>query len=40
MMEEKKEEVDEHLQDVADGIGCAEIWETLSENRKRNKCEG
>ncbi|WP_440006438.1 hypothetical protein [Halomicrococcus sp. SG-WS-1] len=23
----------EHLQDVADGGGCTEIWEHLSENR-------
>jgi hypothetical protein len=24
---------DAHLQDLNDGIGCTEIWETLSEQR-------
>lgn len=24
---------DEHLVDVDDGCGCAEVWEHLSENR-------
>lgn len=24
---------DEHLEDVEDGAGCTEIWETLSERR-------
>ena len=26
-------EVDSHLDDVADGSGCTEIWEHLSEQR-------
>lgn len=25
---------DAHLQDVEDGAGCTEIWETLSEQRE------
>lgn len=25
---------DEHLEDVEDGCGCAEIWEHLSEQRE------
>lgn len=24
---------DEHLQDVEDGCGCAEVWEHLSDQR-------
>jgi hypothetical protein len=24
---------DEHLQDIEDGAGCAEIWEKLTERR-------
>lgn len=33
--EERRRESDDedHLEDVADGAGCAEIWETLSERR-------
>lgn len=27
-------ETDDHLDDLADGAGCTEIWEHLSENRK------
>lgn len=26
----------EHLDDVADGSGCTEIWEQLSERRERS----
>ena len=26
-------ETDEHLEDIADGSGCTEIWEHLSEKR-------
>jgi hypothetical protein len=25
----------EHLEDVPDGCGCAEVWEHLSERRKK-----
>ena len=25
----------DHLSDVADGAGCTEIWETLSERREQ-----
>lgn len=25
---------DDHLTDIDDGCGCAEIWEYLSENRE------
>lgn len=28
---------DEHLSDVADGCGCAEIWEHLSDRRNGEK---
>ncbi|ACV11283.1 hypothetical protein Huta_1104 [Halorhabdus utahensis DSM 12940] len=24
----------EHLDDVEDGCGCAEVWETMSEHRE------
>lgn len=26
-------EADEHLEDVADGCGCTEMWEHMSEHR-------
>ncbi|WP_459808644.1 hypothetical protein [Halopiger thermotolerans] len=29
-----RERDDEHLRDVADGCGCAEIWEHASEQRQ------
>lgn len=31
--EAEAEQAREHLEDVDDGCGCAEIWEHLSENR-------
>jgi streptomycin 6-kinase len=31
--DEDEEEIGEHLADVRDGCGCAEIWEHLSEER-------
>jgi hypothetical protein len=31
--EAEAEQAREHLKDVDDGCGCAEIWEHLSENR-------
>jgi hypothetical protein len=31
-----EEESNEHLRDVEDGCGCAEIWEHLSERRAKN----
>ncbi|MFB6162880.1 MAG: hypothetical protein ABEJ86_05520 [Halococcoides sp.] len=27
------ERVDDHLEDIEDGCGCAEVWEHLSEER-------
>lgn len=27
----------EHLEDVEEGAGCVEIWETLSERRSRTE---
>lgn len=27
-------DADEHLDDVEDGCGCAEVWEHLSEKRQ------
>lgn len=32
-MSNSEKPTDEHLQDVEDGAGCTEIWETLSEKR-------
>jgi len=29
----EEQQVREHLEDVEDGCGCAEIWEHLSEQR-------
>ena len=29
----RAEATDEHLADIADGDGCVEIWERLSERR-------
>lgn len=31
--EDEEEEIREHLQDVDDGCGCAEVWEHMSEQR-------
>lgn len=31
---EEEEDIREHLQNVEDGCGCAEIWEHLSEERE------
>ena len=31
--DDEREEVGEHLADVNDGCGCAEIWEYLSDER-------
>ncbi len=34
----KKQNQDtDHLKDLEDGIGCTEIWEKLSEKRKKQK---
>ncbi len=30
---------DAHLQDVEDGAGCTEIWETLSERREAENAD-
>ena len=32
-------EIDEHLDDVPDGAGCTEVWETLSDHRDRSDTE-
>jgi hypothetical protein len=32
-MDEPAESPSDHLDDVDDGCGCAEVWEHLSENR-------
>lgn len=32
--EDEEEEIREHLQDVDDGCGCAEVWEHTSEQRE------
>lgn len=32
--EAEEEQVDEHLEDVEDGCGCAEVWEHLSDQRE------
>lgn len=32
-MSNRNQAEDEHLGEVEDGAGCAEIWETLSERR-------
>ena len=34
MESDTRENVDEHLADVPDGCGCAEVWEHLSEQRE------
>jgi len=34
-MSETPDDDYEHLEDVEDGCGCAEIWETMSEQRGR-----
>ena len=31
--DEDEKVVDEHLESIEDGCGCAEVWEHLSENR-------
>lgn len=31
--DEEEEDIREHLQDVDDGCGCAEIWEHMSDER-------
>lgn len=31
--DEESERDDDHLQDIDAGCGCAEVWETLSEQR-------
>ncbi|WEL16696.1 MULTISPECIES: hypothetical protein [unclassified Halorhabdus] len=33
-MSETHDADDDHLDDVEDGCGCAEIWETMSEQRE------
>jgi hypothetical protein len=30
---------DEHLDDVADGCGCVEVWEHMSERRAQEEAE-
>jgi len=35
--DDKRATADDHLQDVEDGCGCAEVWEHLSEERGRTK---
>ena len=37
MMSNRKPRDDEHLEDVGDGAGCTEIWETLSRRRREPK---
>lgn len=32
--DDEEEAPEDHLSDVADGCGCAEIWEHLSEYRE------
>ena len=32
-MSEKSERPSEHVADVEDGCGCAEVWEHLSDHR-------
>jgi hypothetical protein len=32
--QEEERRVVEHLEDLADGCGCAEVWEHLSERRE------
>ena len=34
--EDTEEVATDHLDDMADGCGCAEVWEHLSENRDGN----
>ncbi len=29
----REEQTDDHLDDIEDGCGCAEVWEHLSESR-------
>ena len=36
-MTEEAEEESNHLDDVKDGAGCTEIWESLSAKRKENE---
>ena len=36
-MTEDTERESEHLEDIEDGAGCTEIWETLSTKRKENE---
>ena len=36
-MTEDAEQESEHLDDIKDGAGCTEIWETLSTKRKENE---
>lgn len=31
--DEDEEDIREHLSDVKDGCGCAEVWEHMSEKR-------
>jgi len=31
--DEEEEDIREHLQNVEDGCGCAEMWEHMSEQR-------
>ena len=35
--EQQDEEATDHLDDVEDGCGCAEVWEHLSEQREADK---
>lgn len=32
-MSEQSQRTSEHLEDVDDGCGCAEVWEHLSDHR-------
>lgn len=36
-MTEDTEQECEHLDDIEDGAGCTEIWESLSAKRKENR---
>lgn len=36
---ERSDESNEHLQDVEDGCGCAEVWEHLSDERADRRDE-
>jgi len=35
--QEEDEDARSHLDDLADGCGCAEVWEHLSERRNEDK---